>query len=420
MLNTTNPSTEASPTATVIARVASLGASQKVVILLCTMYVILYVDRVNIATAAPLIKSQLHLTNTHLGLTFSAFAVSYALFQLIGGWTSDLFGARIGLAMACAIVVVATLLTGAAGGFISLVVSRVLLGIGEGTAFPTASRALIRSTHDSRWGFTQGLTHGFARFGNALTPLLIAWMLRWMSWRVSFVIVALVTAVWICIWAVSFRDHPGTLTQSGSEQRQNVPWLRLARRMFPVTIVDFCYGWNLWLFTSWIPGFFYENYHLDLHSSALFSTAVFFSGFTGDLAGGWTSDYLLRRTGSLLIARRAVMVGGFLGAFLFFLPVIFVHNLAVATIFLSLTFFSAELIVGPIWAVPMDIAPQYVSSASGMMNFGFGAAGLVSPSSFGYLVDRTGSWVVPFVGSVVLLLLGAVLSARLRPDRRFE
>src|SRR5580658_5199046 len=134
MLNTTNPSTEASPTATVIARVASLGASQKVVILLCTMYVILYVDRVNIATAAPLIKSQLHLTNTHLGLTFSAFAVSYALFQLIGGWTSDLFGARIGLAMACAIVVVATLLTGAAGGFISLVVSRVLLGIGEGTA----------------------------------------------------------------------------------------------------------------------------------------------------------------------------------------------------------------------------------------------------------------------------------------------
>jgi cyanate permease len=97
-----------------------------------------------------------------------------------------------------------------------------------------------------------------------------------------------------------------------------------------------------------------------------------------------------------------------------------VHNLAVATIFLSLTFFSAELIVGPIWAVPMDIAPQYVSSASGMMNFGFGAAGLVSPSSFGYLVDRTGSWVVPFVGSVVLLLLGAVLSARLRPDRRFE
>jgi cyanate permease len=86
---------------------------------------------------------------------------------------------------------------------------------------------------------------------------------------------------------------------------------------------------------------------------------------------------------------------------------------------LSLAFFFAELVVGPIWSVPMDIAPRYAGTASGMMNFGFGIAGLVSPSSFGYLVDRTGSWVVPFIASIFLLLLGAVLAWRLRPDRPF-
>ena len=86
---------------------------------------------------------------------------------------------------------------------------------------------------------------------------------------------------------------------------------------------------------------------------------------------------------------------------------------------LSLAFFFAELIVAPTWAVPMDIAPHYAGSASGMMNFGFGLAGLVSPSSFGYLVDLTGSWVVPFGGSILLLLLGALLAARIRPDRQF-
>ena len=69
--------------------------------------------------------------------------------------------------------------------------------------------------------------------------------------------------------------------------------------------------------------------------------------------------------------------------------------------------------------MPMDIAPRYAGSASGMMNFGFGVAGLVSPSSFGYLVDRTGSWVVPFICSIVLLLVGAVLASRLRPDQPF-
>jgi cyanate permease len=93
--------------------------------------------------------------------------------------------------------------------------------------------------------------------------------------------------------------------------------------------------------------------------------------------------------------------------------------LTVSAVCLSLAFFFAELIVAPIWAVPMDIAPRYAGSASGMMNFGFGLAGLVSPASFGYLVDRTGSWVVPFTGSILLLLLGAVLAARLRPDLPF-
>ena len=76
--------------------------------------------------------------------------------------------------------------------------------------------------------------------------------------------------------------------------------------------------------------------------------------------------------------------------------------------------------VGPLWSVPMDVAPRYAGSASGMMNFGFGIAGLISPSSFGYLVDLTGNWVVPFIGSIALLVVGVVFAVRLRPDLPFE
>ena len=188
--------------------------------------------------------------------------------------------------------------------------------------------------------------------------------------------------------------------------------------MLPVTIVDFCYGWTLWLFLTWIPAFFFENYHQNLQASALFSGGVLFAGVIGDTVGGVVSDRLLRRTGSLAIARRGVIVAGFLGAFVFLMPVVLIHNLTVAAVCLSLAFFFAELIVGPIWSVPMDIAPRYAGTASGMMNFGFGVAGLVSPSSFGYLVDRTGSWVVPFIGSIACCL-GAVLALRLRPDIPF-
>ena len=96
-----------------------------------------------------------------------------------------------------------------------------------------------------------------------------------------------------------------------------------------------------------------------------------------------------------------------------------VHNLTIAAICLSLAFFFAELIVGPIWAVPMDVAPRYAGTASGMMNFGFGLAGIISPMFFGVMIDLTGTWTVPLAISVALLLLGAVLTVRLRPDVPF-
>ncbi len=407
-----------------------MTAPRVVLGLLCGMYLILFVDRVNMSTAAPLMKADLHLSNTQLGLAFSAFAIPYALFQLIGGLIGDKFGPRLTLSVGCAIVGLSTIMTGAVGGFASLFAMRLALGFGEGAALPTATRAMASWTPVSKWGFAQGITHSFARVGNAVTPPLIAALLVVVSWRGTFVVLGFASLLWLVVWAWYFRNDPRehrsitaadlAALPSPVGVRRAVPWLRLARRILPVTVVDFCYGWTLWLFLSWIPAFFFENYHLNLQSSAMFSAGVLFAGVVGDTVGGVVSDRLLRRTGSLIVARRRVIVAGFLGAFVFLIPVVLIHDLTVAAICLSLAFFSAELIVAPIWSVPMDIAPGFAGSASGMMNFGFGVAGLVSPSSFGWLVDRTGSWVVPFIGSIVLLLVGAVLASRLRPDVKFE
>jgi len=398
--------------------------------LLCVMYLILFVNRVSISTAAPLMKADLGLSNAQLGLAFSAFALPYALFQLVGGWLGDRLGPRVTLTACCAMVTAATALTGAAGGFASLFALRLGLGFGEGAAFPTATRAMAIWTPVGRWGFAQGITHSFSRIGNALTPALVAALLAFVSWRASFVILASTTLVWLLVWCWYFRNDPrehaaitpselAKLPERHEVPRRTIPWLRLARCILPVTLVDFCYGWTLWLFLSWIPSFFLENYHLNLQVSALFSVGVLSAGVVGDTVGGVVSDRLLEKTGSLLIARRSVIIAGFLGAFVFLLPVMLVHNLTVAAAGLTLAFFFAELIVAPIWSVPMDIAPRYAGTASGMMNFGFAVAGLASPSSFGYLVDRTGSWVVPFIASIVLLLVGAALAWRLRPDRPF-
>ena len=413
------------------ARLRHLKAPRIVLALLCLLYLILFVDRVNIATAAPVIKADLTLSNTQLGLAFSAFAIPYALFQLIGGWIGDKLGPRRTLSACCALVGVSTILTGAAGGFVSLFALRLTLGFAEGAAFPTATRAMSTWIPVRDWGFAQGISHSFGRIGNAVTPPLMATLLLFVSWRLSFVMLGLASLVWLFGWAWYFRNDPrehpniteadlAALPEPRSRERPVIPWLRLARRILPVTMVDFCYGWTLWLFLSWIPAFFFENYHLNLQSSAMFSASVLFAGVIGDTVGGVMTDRLLRKTSDLVVARRSVIVTGFLGALIFLCPVVLFHNLTVTAGCLSLAFFFAELIVAPIWAVPMDIAPRYAGSASGMMNFGFGLAGLVSPSSFGYLVDRTGSWVFPFICSILLLLVGAVLAARLRPDQTFS
>jgi MFS family permease len=147
---------------------------------------------------------------------------------------------------------------------------------------------------------------------------------------------------------------------------------------------------------------------------------LFLAGVIGDTLGGVVSDRILHRTGNRTAARRNVIVAGMLGGFLFLIPVMLVHDVNVAAISLAAAFFCVELVVAPIWAVPMDIAPRYSGSASGMMNFGFGIAGIISPFVFGYLIDRTGSWTLPFAGSICLLLLGAGLAFRMHPDRPFE
>jgi MFS family permease len=407
-----------------------LGTPAVVLMLLCAMYFLYFVNRVSISTLAPLIKTDLGITNTQLGLVFSAFAIPYAVFQLIGGWVGDRLGARITLAVCCAIVALSTILTSAASGMASLFAVRLALGFGEGAGFPTATRAMASWTSRGRWGFAQGIVHSFARIGNAVTPPLMAGLLLFSSWRGALVILGILTLVWPAVWAWFFRNDPrehpavtpaelAVLPEPRSGGRRSVPWLRLAWHVLPVTLVDFCYGWTLWLFLSWLPAFFFENYHLNLQASAMFTAGVLLAGVVGDTAGGVVSDRILHRTGSLLSARRSVIVVGFLGAVVFLIPVVLIHDLTVAALSLSFAFFFAELIVGPIWSVPMDIAPDHAATASGMMNFGFALAGFVSPSSFGFLVDRTGSWVVPFVASIVLLLIGALLAARLRPDRPF-
>jgi MFS family permease len=406
-------------------------STTRVLGLLCVMYFITYVDRVNVSTAAIQFGKEFSLSNTQVGFVFSAFAYPYLLFQIIGGWVGDRFGPRRTLTICSFLWAGATVLTGLAGGLVSLVVARVLLGLGEGATFPTATRAMSNWTPAGSRGFAQGITHAFARIGNTVTPPLVTWLMLAISWRASFFILGAVSFLWALAWVWYFRDNPrdhASITTEelsklpayvGVKESPKVPWGPLVKRMAPVTVVYFCYGWTLWLFLTWIPQYFLHNYQMKITSSALFAFGVFFAGVLGDWLGGQTTDWLLRRTGSLTKARSLMVVVCNLAALGSLLPILFVHDVTVAAICLSGGFFFAEMTIGPMWSIPMDIAPKYSGTASGIMNTGSALAAIISPVVGGWIIDQTGNWDLPFIGSIALMLVGALLAFTMKPAQRF-
>ena len=402
-----------------------------VLLLICLLYFIQYSDRVNIATAAGSISHDLHLSNTELGFAFSAFAYPYAVLQLFGGWLGDKFGPRRILACFGLVVACASAMTAFVGGVASLAAVRFLLGAGEAPSLATATAAMSRWLPAERRGLGQGLTHACSRLGSALTPPLVVLLITLWTWRGAFVAAGFMSLVWVIAWYGYFRDDPakhGSVlpdelamlpTAAASRVRVKIPLRRLLRRILPLTIVDFCYAWTLWVYLTWLPSFFLHNYHLNLSNSALFTSGVFVAGIAGDMSGGLVSDRIYKRTGDLQKARRNVIALGLTGSLLFLAPVLVAKDLTIVSICLCCAFFSMELVIAPLWAVPMDIAPRYAGTASSFMNIGFGLAGITSPLAFGYIIDRTGDWHLPFALSIALLLVGIVASFWMRPDRPF-
>ena len=406
-----------------------LRATTAVLALACAVYFITYMDRVNLATAAHDVQAEFHLSNTQLGLVFSAYAYPYAALQPFGGWLADRFGARRVFGAFGALFALATALTGLTGGLASLIVVRALVGLGEGPSLAVTTRAIADWLPPARWSFAQGLTHAFSRVANAVTAPLVAGLMVVSGWRGAFAGVGALSLIWVGIWLWYYRDdpakHPSITAAELSglaprQARRRVPFRRLAIRMMPAIVTDFCYGWTLFVVLNWLPSFFRGAFHFDLQQSTAFTSGIFVAGIGGDLAGGILSAAILRRTASRNRARRDLIAVALVASALCYSPVLLTHDIRIVTASIIGGFCCMEFAIAPLWAVPMDIAPDFSGTASGLMNTGAAVAGIVSPFAFGRIVDLTGNWNLPFALTVVLLLVGAAASFWMRPDVAFR
>lgn len=403
------------------------GAQATVTALLCVLFAIMYLDRVNIAAAAASLKAHFALSNAETGFIFSAFSWAYLGSVMFGGWGARKFGAKSTLTVCVVIVGVGTFATGLAGGLATLFVARLLVGMGEGPAFPAATQAMRNWYPPHRFGYIQGITHSASRLGAALAPPIVTALILWSGWRTAFVVCGVAAIAWCAAWWTTFRDDPREhpafdrsalrdLAVSLPDRRAKIPLLLLTKRMFSVTLVMFAYGWTYWVFVSWLPLYFVNQHHTDLKSSALLTSALFFAGLVGNTVGGVISDRILKATGRNRLARCSVILVSLLGAATLITPTMFYDDLRIVVPLLAGAMFFLELTIAPMYAIPMDVSKEYAGLGSAYVIMGVGLAGIISPVVFGWLIDLTGNWNVPFATGVAILLVGAAAVPLLRPD----
>ena len=404
-----------------------------VLAMIVAAYMITYMDRVNIASAVPVIQKDMGFSMITIGWIFASFRWGYAFFQIPGGWLGDRIGGRRALALVVVWWSVFTSLTAFAWNATSMGVFRFFFGVGEAGAFPIATRSLSRWMLPTERGFAQGITHAASRLGAALTPALVVMMMLRFGWRTPFFIFGLIGLGWAAVWYWYYRDAPSQHFRINAAERglieeslgvrdasvRAVPWRQILRSpsLWTLSLMYFCYGYAIDVYLDWFPKYLNEHRGFNLTQMGIYASLPLLAGAAGDLLGGTVSDRFARRFGNLKIARRVVALAGFLLAAVFILPATFTQHSTASVLYSCVAVFGLEVTVGVSWAIPLDIAGDYAGSVASVMNTFGNLGSAVSPVLLAYLVGLYG-WNMPFLVCSVLCVGGAMLSLGINADKR--
>ena len=341
-----------------------------ILVLISLMYLITYLDRVNISTAAPVISKEFGFDKITMGVIFSAFGWAYAMFQVPGGWLGDRFGARNVLTVIVSYWSAMTAATAVASGATSFMVLRFLFGMGEAGAFPGATRAMQLWYPRHERGFVQGVTHSASRLGAAIAPPIVVLIMTALGWRSVFYICGAVGILWSALWYFAYRNLPeehalvneaelkyirgvdekGNAKLANVAEKPKVPWSMMLKspNMWAIMLAYFTYVYCLWIFLSWLPSYLVEYRHFTLLKVGFLASLPLVAGVVGDTVGGLTTDWLLAKTGNIKFSRRVVAITGMLGCAVFIVPAALTEDAYIAVYCLTASMFFLECTIGPL------------------------------------------------------------------------
>lgn len=398
-----------------------------------TLAIITYVDRVCISQTAGSIRADLGLDEKQMGWVFFVFGLAYALFEIPGGWMGDRYGPRSVLMKVVAMWSIFTAATGAAWNYVSLLVCRFLFGVGEAGCFPNVTKIFTIWLPSSERVRAQGILWLSARWGGAFTPLLVVWVLGFMTWRWAFVLFGALGVIWAVGFYLWFRDkpseHPGVnkaelALMDGAEKNApshaSVPWKKLCsnRTVLLLWLQYFCMSYGWYFYVTWLPTYLREAKGLPLAKSAFLAGLPLFFGGVGCFVGGWAAKKLAQRWGNVGKARRVVAVTGLFSAGAMLIIATRINDPVFAMLALGLASFSNDLAMAPDWAACMDVGGRLAGSLSGSMNMMGNFGGMLGPLVVGFILSASkltptsaptmAGWTMAFLVAAVIYWIGAI------------
>jgi len=390
-----------------------LGSKPWFFIALVTVAIgISYFDRQALPVAISAIQRNIPISNAQFALLQAAFLATYALLYAGGGKFLDTVGTKVGFAVSMTWWSVACALHGFAHGLALLVLARLLLGMGEGAAFPAATRVIAEWLPATERATAMGIINAGTALGSVLAPPLIGLILLLGSWRYIFFFAASLGLAWAAGWLVIYR-RPAELAMHGIAAAATIPWLNLlsSGRVLGLVAAKFLSD-SAWFFCLfWLPKYLYDARGFDVKQVSYFAWIPYAASGLGSFAGGWFSSRLLRHGHSLNFSRKLP-----LGLSAALMPaVILVPHVSVsfALLLFSIAFFGQQSWSGLIMTLPTDVFPlSSVGSVAGLIGFGGAMGGAIFNLAAGQLLTYGAGYGTLFavVGSLHAVAFAILLS----------
>jgi MFS transporter, ACS family, glucarate transporter len=406
----------------------------QVLLALFLLSTITFLDRVCMNVVSKYVKADLHLDNAQFGYILGAFSLAYAFFEIPTGALGDRIGARRVLTRVVLWWSGFTALTGGAWNFTSLLVTRFLFGVGEAGAYPNASVVISRWFPAHEVGRAQAVIWMAARIGGALTPLLVLPLVHSLGWRWAFVVLGGVGVLWALGWFLWFRDNPSDKSNMSEKEVQEIENQRLIKHSAHQLSWRFAFKHrNIWLlmlmchlffyaayfFTNWSNTYFQEGRGMSETEAKNFVSLSYFLGAIGCLAGGFLSDYFVKKRG-LKFGRRVVSIVGLGLSSLFFVAAGLTTDNTMAGYLLAVCVLTKDLALPVAFATCIDIGKQNAGIVAGSMNFAGQMGGFFITIIFGNVVQATGNFNLPLFFMAGCLAVAAILWLWIDPTQTID